>query len=49
VSSTPTDVCDLTRAVEEWLAGVIDLVQGGLQEKHRALAAGELEFLRDTY
>ena len=42
-------VGDLTQDFEQWLAGVIDLVPAGLEEKHRALASGELEFLRGTY
>ena len=43
------EVRDLTRDFEEWLAGVIDLVPSGVEEKHRALAHGVLEFLRGTY
>jgi hypothetical protein len=42
-------VGDLTRDFEQWLAGVIELVPAGLEEKHRVLASGELEFLRGTY
>jgi hypothetical protein len=43
------EIRELTQDFEHWLAGVIELVPAGLVEKHRALAEGELPFLRGTY
>ena len=43
------EVRALTADYEQWLSGVIDVVPAGLEEKHRALAEGELQFLRGTY